>query len=248
VPQKERDSFWRGYLAEVLPCNHGAGAEHKGGTTLPPPIVDSTEKYSSGRTPISKFEMQILGTRILVVNPSAPDAVLKKYFEKWLKEQRIRSPLPVKRRKKPSANSEVTNSHLSSWCKYNVLAVRGKDPSMAEDVLGMFSPTVSGAGPVSLVGVIDRTLSGQTEDSGPVLAEIINRSEQSSDYRVFLTEKPSGPRARTRHKPYTEGACQDDRAYRRTRGCRPVFRLVRTAVRAIVVAEASRVAEACHDR
>jgi hypothetical protein len=54
----------------------------------------------------------------------------------------------------------------------------GKDPSMAEDVQGMFSPTVSGAGPVSLVGVIDRTLSGQTEDSGPVLAEIINRSEQ----------------------------------------------------------------------
>ena len=52
----------------------------------------------------------------------------------------------------------------------------GKD--MAEDVQGMFSPTVSGAGPVSLVGVIDRTLSGQTEDSGPVLAEIINRSEQ----------------------------------------------------------------------
>ena len=112
----------------------------------------------------------------------------------------------------------------------------GKD--MAEDVQGMFSPTVSGAGPVSLVGVIDKTLSQQTEDSGPVSAEIINRSEQ----------KPSGPRARTRHKPYTEGACQDDRAYRITRGCRPVFRLVRTAVRAIVVAEASRVAEACHDR
>jgi len=56
----------------------------------------------------------------------------------------------------------------------------GKDPSMAEDVQGMFGPTVSGAGPVSLVGVIDQKLSGQgqTEDSGPVLAEIINRSEQ----------------------------------------------------------------------
>ena len=54
----------------------------------------------------------------------------------------------------------------------------GKDPSMAQDVQRMFGVTVTGAGPVSLVGVIDRALSGQTEDSGPVLAEIINRSEQ----------------------------------------------------------------------
>ncbi len=58
----------------------------------------------------------------------------------------------------------------------------GKDPSMAQDVQRMFGATVTGAGPVSLVGVIDRTLSGQTEDSGPVLAEIINRSE-----RLFST-------------------------------------------------------------
>jgi hypothetical protein len=54
----------------------------------------------------------------------------------------------------------------------------GKDPSMAEDVQRMFGATVTGAGPVSLVGVIDRALSGQTEDYGPILAEIINRSEQ----------------------------------------------------------------------
>ena len=36
----------------------------------------------------------------------------------------------------------------------------GKDPSMAEDVQGMFSPTVSGAGPVSLVG----SLTGHCQD------------------------------------------------------------------------------------
>jgi hypothetical protein len=54
----------------------------------------------------------------------------------------------------------------------------GKDPSMAEDVQGMFGPTVTGAGPVSVAGVIDRVLSGQTRDAGPVVAEIINRSEQ----------------------------------------------------------------------
>ena len=54
----------------------------------------------------------------------------------------------------------------------------GKDPSMAEDVQAMFGPTMSEAGPVSLAGAIDRALSGQTQDAGPVLAEIINRSEQ----------------------------------------------------------------------
>ena len=32
----------------------------------------------------------------------------------------------------------------------------GKDPSMAQDVQRMFGATVTGAGPVSLVGVIDR--------------------------------------------------------------------------------------------
>ena len=50
----------------------------------------------------------------------------------------------------------------------------GKDPSMAQDVQRMFGATVTGAGPVSLVGVIDRALSGQTEDSGPILAEILS--------------------------------------------------------------------------
>jgi hypothetical protein len=54
----------------------------------------------------------------------------------------------------------------------------GKDPSIAEDVQGMFGPTVTGAGPVSVAGVIDRVLSRQTQDAGPVVAEIINRSEQ----------------------------------------------------------------------
>ena len=54
----------------------------------------------------------------------------------------------------------------------------GKDLSMAEDVQRMFGATVTGAGPVSLVGVIETELSGQSEDSGPLLVETINRSEQ----------------------------------------------------------------------
>jgi hypothetical protein len=127
APEEERASFWHGYLAEVLPCNFGVGLELKGGITLPPPIVDITEKCSRGRTPISKFEMQIFGTRVLAVNPNAPDPVLKNHFENWLKEQRKRSPLPAKRAGTPTTNLKITNKHLSSWRKYNVLAVLDLD-------------------------------------------------------------------------------------------------------------------------
>jgi len=54
----------------------------------------------------------------------------------------------------------------------------GKDPSTAEDVQGMFGSTVTGAGPVTVTGTIGRVLSRQTEDAGPLMTEIINRSEQ----------------------------------------------------------------------
>jgi hypothetical protein len=72
----------------------------------------------------------------------------------------------------------------------------GKDPSMAEDVQRMFGPTVTGAGPISLVGVIDKTLSGQTEDSGPILAEIISGSEQVFRLSILssrVTKWPPSP-------------------------------------------------------
>src|SRR5262245_66343516 len=54
----------------------------------------------------------------------------------------------------------------------------GKDPSFAEDVQGMFGSTVTGAGPVTVGGTIGAVLSGQTEDAGPLMTEIIKRSEQ----------------------------------------------------------------------
>jgi len=77
----------------------------------------------------------------------------------------------------------------------------GKDPSMAEDVLRIFGPTVTGAGPASSVGVIDWALSGQTEDSGPVLAEIINRSEQ-----VFRLSTLSSRETKWPPSPYSAQA------------------------------------------
>jgi hypothetical protein len=69
----------------------------------------------------------------------------------------------------------------------------GKDPSMAEDVQGMFGATVTGAGPVSFVGVIDRALSGQTEDAGPILAEIISGSEQVFRLSILSSRETKWP-------------------------------------------------------
>jgi hypothetical protein len=128
VPDEHKASVWRDYLAAVLPRNLGlypAGSDPK--STTPSPLLDITENCCSGQVPISEFEIQNLGTRILAVNLSASDTVLIKQFIDWLKHERERSGLPLKRRGRSSANVEVTISHLSNWRQYNVLAVLDLD-------------------------------------------------------------------------------------------------------------------------
>jgi hypothetical protein len=65
-----------------------------------------------------------------------------------------------------------------------------KDPSLAPDVQEMFGPTVSGAGPVTLIGTISRSMSGQAEDLGPVtMIETISRSELVKMVSTFPSEE-----------------------------------------------------------
>src|SRR5262249_14952642 len=65
-----------------------------------------------------------------------------------------------------------------------------KDPSLAADVREMFGPTVSGAGPVTLIGTISRSMSGLAEDLGPVTAiETISRSELVKMVSTFSSEE-----------------------------------------------------------
>jgi hypothetical protein len=134
VPDEHKASVSYGYLAAVLPCNLGvypAGPK----STTPPPLLDITENCCSGQFPISEFEIQNLGTRILAVNLSAADTALIKKFFDWLEHERKRSPLPLKRRGRSSANVEVTINHLSNWRQYNVLAVLDLD--FCADVFGV---------------------------------------------------------------------------------------------------------------
>ena len=86
----------------------------------------------------------------------------------------------------------------------------GKDPSIAEDVQGMFGPTVTGAGPVSVAGVIDRVLSGQTQDAGPVVAEIINRSEQVIRLSTLSSRETRWPPSPYSAQALHEGPSHDD--------------------------------------
>lgn len=65
-----------------------------------------------------------------------------------------------------------------------------KEPSLAADVQDIFGPTVSGAGPVTLIGTISRSMSGLAEDIGPVTAiETISRSELVKMVSTFSSEE-----------------------------------------------------------
>jgi predicted DNA-binding transcriptional regulator AlpA len=148
VPMEDKTSVRDDYLAAVLPSNLGAhpsASDHKS-PTPPPLIVDITEDCSGGQLPISDFEMQGFGTRILAVNPNASDRDLTVAFENWRKERRKRASLPIKRPGRPSANFEVTARHLISWREHNVLGaldldfcakIFGIDP-LKYETLGIF--------------------------------------------------------------------------------------------------------------
>jgi hypothetical protein len=146
VPEEQKANFWDGYLGDVLPSNIHVnrgyrwlrGWDHEGLKTPPPYIADITEECSKGLARVVRglrYEKQFFDIRVLTINPRAPDTVLKKDFQNWLKEQRKRSPLPTKRRGRPSVNVEITSDHTRSWAEYNILAVLDLD--FYADVFGI---------------------------------------------------------------------------------------------------------------
>jgi hypothetical protein len=79
----------------------------------------------------------------------------------------------------------------------------GKDPSMADDVQGMFGSTVTGAGPVTMAGTINSVLSRQTEDADLLMTEIIVRSEQVKKLSRLSSKETKWPLS-----PYSAQALQ----------------------------------------
>ncbi len=145
MSNEQKAVYWEVYLKDVLPCNiHanrsaptllGPGWDREAVLASSRIIHDITDECSKGLDKIlqgPQFEMEVLrglkfemeiGTRVLAVNTSAPDTVLKKRFHDWLKKRRKQSPLPAKRRGRPAPNVEITSDHLRGWVQYNVLAV-----------------------------------------------------------------------------------------------------------------------------
>jgi hypothetical protein len=125
-----RAVYWRNYLEDVLPCrlrvNRSSPGWDRDVLFQSPSIEDMTEDYK-GLAEMLPEEVEAFGLRILAVNTSSPDTVLKKHFEEWLKEQRRRSPLPAKRRGRQSANFQITKDILRSWTRHKVLAILDLD-------------------------------------------------------------------------------------------------------------------------
>src|SRR5262245_54095364 len=123
--EEDRKRFLDDYLADVLPCNFRAPRPkwYPTASLRLPAITDITDSFKE----LSDFEIEATSARVLMVDRRAPDTVLKQSFDKWLVEERKRTPLLLKRRGRPSANLKVTNDHLKSWRRYKVLAVLDLD-------------------------------------------------------------------------------------------------------------------------
>ena len=76
-------------------------------------------------------------------------------------------------------------------------------PSLAADVQALFGPTVSGAGPVTLIGTISKSMSPQAEDLGQVTiietissAELVKMVSTLSSEEINWSPSPFAAQAR----------------------------------------------------
>jgi hypothetical protein len=75
--EEDRKRFLDDYLADVLPCNHGARGPEWWPTTTSiriPAITDITDCFRE----VGDFEIKATGSRLLMVDTRAPDTVLNK--------------------------------------------------------------------------------------------------------------------------------------------------------------------------
>jgi hypothetical protein len=127
------DKYWDNYLDEALPSkywNNKPDERYEG--LLPSDVVfqDVTHLAPSndlGNRLISTFAIENSSARLLQVDVLAPDAILIRAFESWLRNFRKKNPLPIRRRGKRALNLKITPEHLKSWTNYNILAVLDLD-------------------------------------------------------------------------------------------------------------------------
>jgi hypothetical protein len=73
------------------------------------------------------LDIQLMGYRVLLVNPQASDEVLLTSFPSWIQKIREQRPLGIRRRGRKTINKAISVSDFESWSRYQILAVLDLD-------------------------------------------------------------------------------------------------------------------------
>jgi hypothetical protein len=124
---RERKQFWGDYCKSVS-LKEYLKKKQDGVSALPsrePPLLDVTAEMLTPEQSQQVITWMIAfgGSRVLLINPWANHGLLKKEFDRWLRDLGQQFPSPFKRRGRPGANIEVTKLHLESWVSHSILAV-----------------------------------------------------------------------------------------------------------------------------
>jgi hypothetical protein len=119
VPKAEE--LWNGYLTEALPSR--LDRQRRQAQSEQSYILDITDHFRSRRFR-THYKWSIdFGNRLLLVDPSASDAVLREQFRNWLRLQRREIPNTARRRGPRSANFAITPKLLRTWADGKLLPV-----------------------------------------------------------------------------------------------------------------------------
>jgi hypothetical protein len=126
--------LWKAYLDVALPSRYFSQKSRIGTAQSFPrlrtPLEDITPsvRYSDdGERIISVPEVDLFGARVLLLDASAPDEILKRSFSDALKTIRATRRPATRPRGKPTDNFQITEDQLASWAHYSVLAVLDLD-------------------------------------------------------------------------------------------------------------------------
>jgi hypothetical protein len=123
----EAEELWDGYLTEALPSRLNRQRPQAQSDPYPPSyeqsyVLDITDAFPSRRFR-TRYKWNIdFGSRMLLVDPHASDAILLEKFSRWLIDQREKANT-ARRRGRKAANFAITPKLLKAWAAQKLLPV-----------------------------------------------------------------------------------------------------------------------------
>jgi hypothetical protein len=115
------EELWDAYLTEALPSRLVRRPQAQSDEQSP--LLDITHDFPSRRFRARyEWSINLEGCRMLLVDPGASDAILRKQFSSWLIDQRKKANTP-RRRGPKAANFAITSRRLRSWADDKLLPV-----------------------------------------------------------------------------------------------------------------------------